>query len=88
MKTLSEVQNADRYTISLAKLLPDGVTIADAWGYVTSEFGRDNLVFQVSRIVLSDGTIIFLEAEHDMAYLGPTQLVSQDQMRLLHEDRS
>jgi hypothetical protein len=38
-------------------------------GSVSSEFGRDTLVFQLSCIVFEDDSKEFIEGEHDMPYI-------------------
>jgi hypothetical protein len=43
--------------------------VVDAIGFVSSEFGSEVPVFQVSALMLDDGTKIRLEGEHDIAYI-------------------
>jgi hypothetical protein len=39
-------------------------------GHVSSEFGRDVLVFELFRIHFEDGSSIFVEGEHDTPYIA------------------
>jgi hypothetical protein len=67
MKTLKDVQCDDNDFMSLAKMLPDGVTIKDIVGMRTAEFGAP--MFQLCWVLLSDGTKVFVGGEHDMPFL-------------------
>lgn len=55
------------YRISLSKLT--GQRIVDISGYVSGEFGDDTPVFKISQIHLENGTEIWVEGEHDIAYI-------------------
>lgn len=46
-----------------------GKKIIEVAGYPTAEFGRDTLVFKVTRIIFDDGSVVYVEGEHDMPYL-------------------
>lgn len=46
-----------------------GKKVMDIDGYVTSEFGHDILVFKISKVVFEDGSTVWAEGEHDIAYL-------------------
>ena len=54
--------------ISLAKLT--GQHIKDIQGYVSTEFGNDEPVFNITRIVLGNGEKISVDGEHDIAYIN------------------
>lgn len=51
--------------ISLNKLLNS--RIKDVEGRISNEFGAPH--FEISRIILEDGSVIFIGGEHDIAYL-------------------
>lgn len=51
--------------IDLAKLV--GKEIANISGYITTEFGDPT--FQLSRIIFTDGTFLWVEGEHDLPYV-------------------
>lgn len=53
--------------LSLSKVA--GKKIADIIGYVSAEFGRNTLVFKITRIIFEDGTESFVEGEHDIPYI-------------------
>lgn len=57
------------WELSLVKLA--GQQIKDVVGYLTGEFGLDAPVFEITNIVLEDGTKIRVEGEHDCPYLTP-----------------
>jgi len=52
-------------SISLSKLV--GKEIADVEGYITTEFG--DYTFKCSWLRFKDGSELWFEGEHDMAYL-------------------
>jgi hypothetical protein len=68
MKTHDElkVEGGD-YLLSLSKMLPEGVSIADVQGYASTEFGEP--VFKVCFLLLSNGEQVRVESEHDLPYL-------------------
>jgi hypothetical protein len=75
------------YTISLTKLL--GQRITDIRGTLSKEFGDP--VFSISQFELEDGTLLYVEGEHDMPYLpadenGPANLRNASLVALC-EDR-
>lgn len=87
MKTLKDVQSdgdSGSYpTISLSKLM--GISVVDVQGHITQEFGDPT--FQMSRIVLSDGTTLWAEGEHDMPYLTDgTAKMDGEQMQALYDE--
>ena len=56
--------------LSLNQLLKEqGKSIADVDGYWTVEFGDDNPVFKLCWLLLSDGTRLSIEGEHNLPYL-------------------
>ena len=56
----------DKRYISLSKLT--GKKIADIEGYISSPYG--DALFIMSRIHFEDGSSLYCEGEHDMAYLS------------------
>lgn len=58
--------------VSLSKLW--GKEIKDVTGYLSTQFGRDNIVFSVSCVEFADGTSLAIEGEHDIAYVTSTEL--------------
>lgn len=70
--------------LSLSKMLPDGVTIQDIVGHVSTEFGDP--VFQLFKIVLSNGELIFVEGEHDMPYLSSSSQLDEV-INAIHEEQ-
>lgn len=72
------------YQMSLSKLL--GQPIKDIGGYISMEF--DVPVFKLTQIVLVDGTCIWVQGEHDIAYLPAHAMVKglgEDYMNELFE---
>lgn len=87
MKTLNEVQVKGEYffLVSLSKLV--GKPIKDIQGYISKEFGEP--VFQVSRVILEDGTSIAFNGEHDIAYLEDyNHVISQEQLQALYDEEN
>jgi hypothetical protein len=84
VKTLAEVTGSRDYLVSLAKLLPEGVTIVDVEGMVVKDFGDP--CFQLVHIVLSDGKRIDVEGEHDLPYLCEPECISPSQLVALYEE--
>ena len=68
--------------ISLAKLT--GKKVKDVVGHLTKEFGDPT--FQLSKIVLEDGSIIHCEGEHDMPYLTGIPGVSDEDLMSLNNE--
>jgi hypothetical protein len=60
-------------SIDLSKLL--GKKILRVEGHISREFGRDAMVFQLHALVLEDGVKLFVEGEHDTAYLPSLRTV-------------
>jgi hypothetical protein len=60
------MSDSDKNFFSLSKYI--GKKIADIIGYPSDPFGGVP-VFKVFQIVFEDGTGIFIEGEHDVAYL-------------------
>lgn len=81
MKTKAEVETGDGYSVSLAKLLPEGVTIVDVTGYVSREFCDP--CFKLCRLVLSTGEHVFIEGEHDFPYLTKCESLPDEQLEAL-----
>jgi hypothetical protein len=67
---------------SLSKLT--GKKVVDILGYPADPFGGTPL-FQISHIVFEDGTTVFVEGEHDVAYI-PAQGDEDDDLANLNED--
>ena len=66
MINLNDVRSKNcEWQISLTKLIGKG--IADIEGYITDEQGQPT--FKISELVLSDGTMMGVEGEHDFPYL-------------------
>ena len=62
------------YEISIKDILVDkSATIADIYGYISYEFGDP--VFNVSRIAFSNDEHVYVEGEHDTAYLTEDEKV-------------
>jgi hypothetical protein len=68
--------------ISLTKLT--GKKIKDIVGHLTKEFGDPT--FQLSMIVLEDGSVIHCEGEHDMPYLTGIPGVSDEDLESLNNE--
>jgi len=68
--------------ISLTKLT--GKKIKDIVGHLTKEFGDPT--FQLSMIVLEDGSIIHCEGERDMPYLTGIPGVSDEDLMSLNNE--
>ena len=90
MKTLKNIlSNREQVYpgISLNKLLSS--KIKDVEGHVSTEFG--DATFSVNRIILEDGTVIFLNGEHDIAYIEPMgddiPGLGQEQLEALAEEQ-
>jgi hypothetical protein len=67
MKKLADVLVDTKFghkQISLSKLT--GQPITDILGFMTS---RGEPVFEIANIVLADGTVLFVDGEHEAAYL-------------------
>lgn len=67
---LADVQVApDEYgsRIDLGKFV--GKKVLRVEGRASSNFGKNTMVFQLSRIVFDDGTFVFIEGEHDCPYI-------------------
>lgn len=70
MKTHKDVKiDDDKWNMDLSLERVLGKKIKDIHGYVTSEFGEDTLVFDITSIVLEDDTKMSVAGEHDIAYL-------------------
>lgn len=90
MKLLKDIKS-DREKvypgISLNKLLNS--KIKDVEGCVSTEFGE--ATFSISRIVLEDGTVLFVNGEHDIAYIEPMGEnipgLEQEQLEALAEEQ-
>ena len=68
MKTRADISvDGDEYEVSLSKMLPEGVSIKDITGRISKEYGQ--ITFQLYKVVLSDGTNVWCEGEHDFPYL-------------------
>jgi hypothetical protein len=65
-KTPEFLYEGSDYLFSLNKLL--GKKVTDVVGYPTAPFGGTPL-FRISQIIFEDGTSMFVEGEHDVAYL-------------------
>jgi hypothetical protein len=55
------------WEISLNEVTTSGATVVDVHGYVSMEYGEPT--FKLTYVVLSDGTAIRVEGEHDFPYL-------------------
>lgn len=63
---LKDVQSeSDKNLISLSKLI--GKKIKEVAGCISTEFGEP--VFNMTKIVFEDGSYMWCEGEHDIAYL-------------------
>ena len=63
---LKDIQVPDsNYLLSLTKLLSCG--IRDIHGYISKEFGDP--VFKITKIILQDGKELWVNGEHDIAYI-------------------
>jgi hypothetical protein len=71
------------YEISLEKF--QGKKIVDVVGYISGEFGTDTLVFKVNRVVFEDGASVWLEGEHDIAYI-PNEGNDNKRLSALYEE--
>jgi hypothetical protein len=61
------------YDLKLSKLV--GSDIAEVEGYWSSEFGDGgDAVFAVSKIVFKNGHEVFVDGEHDTAYITPSAI--------------
>lgn len=84
MKNLRDVMvgaNVDDSDIDLGKLV--GKKVARVEGYPTTAFGRDTVVFKLTRIVFDDGSSECVEGEHDAPYLPAGGLPNLDNETLL-----
>jgi hypothetical protein len=54
------------WRLSLSKLV--GKKVVDVIGYPSDPFGAGP-IFKVSQIVFEDGTTVYVEGEHDVAYI-------------------
>mgnify|MGYP000700469136 CR=1 FL=1 len=82
MKSRAEVVSGDGGALSLVRLLPEGVTIVDVVGYVAKLQGT--LVFKLCYFTLSNNERIYVEGEHDCAYLdGANAALSEAQLKVL-----
>lgn len=86
MKTLNEVKVGD-FEISLSKL--NGQPIKDVLGYISMEFGEPT--FQLTKIIMEDGSDYCCEGEHDMPYLtdgyGETEAkFDNDELSSIYEE--
>jgi hypothetical protein len=59
------------YLLSLSSIV--GKPVKDLYGHISNGFGTP--VFDVSRVVFEDGTEIYLEGEHDIAYISANEKV-------------
>lgn len=87
MKKLEEVKTkpGEKYgSLSLAKLLSDGVKVVDVTGRISMEFGEP--VFRLRSIVFSDETSAWCEGEHDLPYITETEHLSSEQMQSLSDE--
>lgn len=90
LKTLKEVQTTRESltypAISLNKLLNSKVV--DIEGYVSTEFGDPT--FKVCRLVLENGQVIFVEGEHDIAYIIDEDVegLKQEQLAALEDEQN
>jgi hypothetical protein len=55
------------WEVSLNEVIASGATVADVFGYFTTECGE--ATFKLTRLVLNDGNTINVEGEHDFPYL-------------------
>jgi len=69
-------------SLDLAKLL--GKKILRVEGHISREFGKDAMTFQLHAIVLEDGVKLFVEGEHDHAYLPSQRNVPGLENETLH----
>ena len=53
--------------ISLAKIM--GQPIKDITGHISNEYGES--LFEMSKIIFEDGSVLYAEGEHDCPYLAP-----------------
>lgn len=72
-KTLEEVLDLD-----------EGVKIVSVRGYLGDPFGNGENVFCLSHVLLSNGEKIYIEGEHDAAYI-PTSDIKEN-LREVEED--
>ena len=76
-KTQSILADGSDFEFSLTKM--SGLKIKDIFGYVSREF--DDPVFNITKIVMGDGSKISVEGEHDIAYIP-----SNDRVPYLSEE--
>lgn len=46
-----------------------GKKVVEVAGYPIAEFGKDTLVFKITRLLFDDGSALYVEGEHDMPYI-------------------
>jgi hypothetical protein len=86
MKTHDELRvEGSTYLLSLSKMLPEGVTLADVQGYASTEFGEP--VFKVCFLLLSNGEQVRVEGEHDMPYLCEIESMPAGQLEAAMDPR-
>lgn len=80
-KLLKDVvfKEGEKHFLSLVKLI--GSPVKDIEITISEEFGSPCI--QLFRVVLEDGRQAFVEAEHDIAYLGKNLGVSEEQLSAL-----
>jgi hypothetical protein len=75
------------YECSLSKFV--GKKVVDLVGYPSAPFGGDP-VFKINKVVFDDGSTIWTEGEHDVAYIPATdKLKNMDEetlQRFIDED--
>ncbi len=83
MKTKSEIFSIDGGGCSFSKLT--GKTIKDLIGHV-SRASTDVPVFKINTIDFTDGSHVWMEGEHDCAYVPSGKLISEEQMESLYRE--
>lgn len=88
MGTLVNKYQADgsSYELSLEKLT--GQKIKDVLGYVSMEFGEPS--FQLTKIVLENGTQFWCEGEHDHPYItdGTGDKLDEYLLQSIHDEEN
>lgn len=75
------------YEVSLSDLMR-GRQVYKIAGYASTVFGRDTAVFAITRIIFTDGTVLHVEGEHDIAYIANGENTTLDRAveELVKED--
>lgn len=74
MKEKSELMYDETY-LSLSKLMVS--KIKDIVGFLYDPFDNENVIFKLSKVIFENGKSVFIQGEHDIAYIPPDDRIPE-----------